>query len=413
MNGSIMKIAGEDALRQNIVETKRYISEHGGSGHTILNSSGTSMPQRINLQFSGGLTTSDDSVNGKTVVSVPQTTFNGRSGSVLPMAGDYDSEKIFLASVLHIGGETQNNVQEALEALEGNKTDKVDNAIADNFAGLDANGNLKDSGKNASDFATPSDIAGQQSLLKDTVGWTGKNLLLFPFPNLLNKKAGDSITQDGIVWTINSDNSITATGTGTGNGQLNLSNRYDDNSCLKLKQGKYIISGCSASLPINIHLGYTNNGAYADVPNSTATNGSESTFEITDSMLVEGKDYATIAVYLQCRTQTVNNFTFYPMIRHADITDPTYEPYHENVETVYREVAGVWTTPVSCLVGDTTCTITNSAIHTTSTIRACSETSSGEPVGYKKIVATEGQAVITFASALTEAANIKLNVLNV
>ena len=69
MNGSVMKIAGEDALRRNIVETKRYISEHGGSGHTILNSSGTSMPQRSNLQFSGGLTTSDDSTNGKTVVS--------------------------------------------------------------------------------------------------------------------------------------------------------------------------------------------------------------------------------------------------------------------------------------------------------------------------------------------------------
>lgn len=144
MNGSIMKIVGEDALSQNIEETKRYINEHGGSGHTILNSSGTSMTQRSNLQFSGGLTTSDDSTNGKTVVS-----------------------------------------------------------------------------------------------------------------------------------------------------------------------------------------------------------------------------------------------------------------------------DGVWTTPVPCLVGDTTCTITNNAIHTTSTIRACSETSSGEPVGYKKIVATEGQAVITFASALTEAANVKLNVLNV
>ena len=80
-----------------------------------------------------------------------------------------------------------------------------------------------------------------------------------------------------------------------------------------------------------------------------------------------------------------------------------------NGKTVVTD--GVWTTPVSCLVGDTTCTITNSAIHTTSTIKAYSETSSGTPVGYKKIVATEGQAVITFASALTEAANIKLQIL--
>ena len=34
------------------------------------------------------------------------------------------------------------------------KADKVSGATADNFAGLDSNGNLKDSGKNASDFAT-------------------------------------------------------------------------------------------------------------------------------------------------------------------------------------------------------------------------------------------------------------------
>ena len=95
----------------------------------------------------------------------PKTTFNGRSGSVIPMAGDYDSEKILLASVLHIGGETQDNVQKALEALEGNKADRVDNAIADNFAGLDADGNLKDSGKNASDFATPSNIDDIKSYL--------------------------------------------------------------------------------------------------------------------------------------------------------------------------------------------------------------------------------------------------------
>lgn len=34
------------------------------------------------------------------------------------------------------------------------KADKVSGATADNFAGLDSNGNLKDSGKSASDFAT-------------------------------------------------------------------------------------------------------------------------------------------------------------------------------------------------------------------------------------------------------------------
>jgi hypothetical protein len=39
------------------------------------------------------------------------------------------------------------------------KTDKVTDATAGNFAGLDANGNLTDSGKKAADFVATSDVA--------------------------------------------------------------------------------------------------------------------------------------------------------------------------------------------------------------------------------------------------------------
>ena len=46
---------------------------------------------------------------------------------------------------------------ELLNTIDG-KADKVANAVAGNFAGLDANGNLVDSGSKASDFATPEDV---------------------------------------------------------------------------------------------------------------------------------------------------------------------------------------------------------------------------------------------------------------
>lgn len=72
---------------------------------------------------------------------------------------------------------------------------------------------------------------------------------------------------------------------------------------------------------------------------------------------------------------------------------------------------GVWTTPVTCLTGDTTVTITDANITTGSTVIPYSETSSGKPVGYSSIAVTTGQAVITFSSALTEGASIKLNIL--
>lgn len=79
-------------------------------------------------------------------------------------------------------------------------------------------------------------------------------------------------------------------------------------------------------------------------------------------------------------------------------------------DTVAR---GVWTSPVSCLTGDTTATVSNAAIHTTSTINPYIQTSSGATVPYSNLAVTEGQAVITFGSALTEAASVKLQILNV
>ena len=45
-----------------------------------------------------------------------------------------------------------------LTALLSNKADKVNNATNGNFAGLDANGNVTDSGKKASDFASPVNV---------------------------------------------------------------------------------------------------------------------------------------------------------------------------------------------------------------------------------------------------------------
>lgn len=45
------------------------------------------------------------------------TSFNGRSGSIMPTVGDYSDDKIILSSAMHIGGETQTNVSEALNAL--------------------------------------------------------------------------------------------------------------------------------------------------------------------------------------------------------------------------------------------------------------------------------------------------------
>ena len=91
--------------------------------------------------------------------------------------------------------------------------------------------------------------------------------------------------------------------------------------------------------------------------------------------------------------------------------DATQVNYSSNVTVKAKidEVAGHWTTPVSCLTGDTTVTITDANLTTNSTILATScQTASGESAGWSKIVVTNGQAVMTFLKPLTENTEIKI-----
>lgn len=79
---SVKKFADENTLRQNIEETKEYVNRHGGSGHSIVNSSGTAVTQRYSLQFKK-LDVSDDSTNEKTVVTGADLT---PVGAIISMA---------------------------------------------------------------------------------------------------------------------------------------------------------------------------------------------------------------------------------------------------------------------------------------------------------------------------------------
>lgn len=66
----------------------------------------------------------------------------------LSSATDSDSETVAATS------KAVKDVMDSVDGLSGKKADKVSNATAGNFAGLDSEGNLTDSGKKASDFKT-------------------------------------------------------------------------------------------------------------------------------------------------------------------------------------------------------------------------------------------------------------------
>lgn len=82
------------------------------------------------------------------------------------------------------------DVESTLYGLNDKKADKVSSAVSGNFAGLDANGNLTDSGSKASDFASSSDLNGKADLTD----------LAPAFDDTANYVVGDYVTYQGDVY---------------------------------------------------------------------------------------------------------------------------------------------------------------------------------------------------------------------
>jgi len=220
-----------------------------------------------------------------------------------------------------------------VDGLLADKADKVASATNGNFAGLDANGNLTDSGKKAGDFATPADIAGQQSLLKDTVGWTGKNEL---------KNDGTSQTKNGITYSVDADKRVKLNGTSTTYTEYVINS---DLSSFRNKGKRMLTGGRSGDSYENAYLRITNlngeNTAYQNgVPMSvTSDNGVVVDFDAPFTTYGGASlDLSDLRIAISVTTgATVTDKVFSPMLRRADILDDTYEPYHESVETMYEE----------------------------------------------------------------------------
>lgn len=261
-------------------------------------------------------------------------------------------------------------VEETLNALNDEKADKVSGATNGHLAGLDANGNLTDSGVVANDVYVTTDTAETNiddadyfpfydtsatakkktlwsnikekikayfdsiyatiGLLKDTVGWTGKNLNGTKYP-------ASVIDRYGIDWTYNSETGIiTANGTSTDKSTFGADSKY---SFTAPYSAQVILSGCS-NADSNVHIyAYdttTSSRPYKDstktsIQNANVYNGEEVSF-----YMEAGHNYI-----MPCRINatgiTVSEFKFYPMLRKAEISDPTFEPPHKDVVDTLRE----------------------------------------------------------------------------
>lgn len=137
--------------------------------------------------------------------------------------------------------------------------------------------------------------------------------------NILKRK-DETTTRNGITFTVNPDGSVTADGTATANAQFDLWGRGTNDWFLTANT--YRLTGCpegGMGSTYELALNKTTSGGGSSVV--TRDYGSGANFTVSN----ESEPYGA---YIMIRSgQTVNNLTFYPMLRIAAIQDDTYVPY--------------------------------------------------------------------------------------
>ena len=142
------------------------------------------------------------------------------------------------------------------------------------------------------------------ALNRTTLGTQCKNLL---------KNNAVTQTVSGVTFTINDDKSITVNGTATAQISFRI------NGKVGLGIGNYILTGCPS--------GGSNNTFYLTAYASSAWLKSP---DFGSGCKIENKTVTQVVISI-ASGYTANNLKFYPMLRDADITDDTYEPYQPSL----------------------------------------------------------------------------------
>lgn len=198
--------------------------------------------------------------------------------------------------------------------------DKIDAALAGKID--------KETGKglSANDFTTEekeklfglenyddTGIKSEAALNRSTLGYQRKNLL---------KNIAKSQTVSGVTFTINDDGSVTANGMATANAQLVI---FDGKPYPETLDKKLHLSGCPDGGSASTYRMVMQN-ATSGFSTLCVDSGSGSDVIIASNIT---RIRCLFTVY---SGQTVENITLYPMLRYAEITDDSYEPYKPSME---------------------------------------------------------------------------------
>ena len=195
---------------------------------------------------------------------------------------------------------------------KANSDDVYDKATADSrFLGIDATADKAVADENGSNISeTFSTMKNDIAINRTTLGTQCKNLL---------KNNAVTQTVSGVTFTINDDKSITVNGTATSMVQISLGDITEN--------GSYILTGCPSG-------GSTS--TYMLSLTVFRTDGTKTYSNETGngrSIVFDSEKHIRIKFLIQINSGvTVSNLTFKPMLRYADITDSTYEPYQPSVQ---------------------------------------------------------------------------------
>lgn len=157
---------------------------------------------------------------------------------------------------------------------------------------------------------------------------TGKNLIIYP-----PYYHGNSKTQNGITYTVNSDGTITVNGTATAASSFTLHARFTEvEGDLILPNGTYTLSGCPSgggdnTYQMRAHRTY--NGSANELGRDLGSGV---------VLTLNGDDFSSSEVNLQISINvssgaTANNLVFKPMLVVGSTVEP-WEPYNGNTYTI-------------------------------------------------------------------------------
>lgn len=167
-----------------------------------------------------------------------------------------------------------------------------------------------------------SNIANEVALSKQTIGYTKKNLIPYPF-------AQTTRTSGGITWTDNGDGTITANGTATENAYFNL---YRGKA---FGIGKFLVNaGIDTQTKYFAYIRFIDRGTSLEVPDTTILGFEDIPIEITET---DAKSYDLFVGITVLKGTTVSNLTFKPMVRRAEVIDGVWEPYKLSIDEMIQE----------------------------------------------------------------------------